>query len=313
MHDLSFFSAALNALPEHVCIINEVGDIQFVNQAWIDFGASNSPSTTFDWCSINYFDACESASQDPDDELSQVISGIQSVALQKIPAFSAEYPCHSDNVQRWFLLRCSPFKFNDTNYTLLQHIDITKKKRAVINSNIDELTGVANRRAFNTFFSKEWSRCTRLNVPISTIVIDIDNFKSFNDTYGHVKGDWCLEAICSKLKVLAKRPSDMFCRYGGEEFVYVLGNTNSLQALEICAKVHQALAELNIEHKGNENFSRVTVSIGVACCHPDALKEQQRLLECADHYLYDAKAQGKNTTRYHQCNSKVCTERYCDH
>lgn len=313
MDNINFFTAAFNVLPEHICVINKTGDIQFVNQSWVDFEINNSLSKPTDWYKANYFNACKISSSDSNDEILHIVSGIKAVANSKLSTFTFEYPCHSADNQRWFLLNCLPFNYNHNTYTLLQHVNVTKKKQAEINSNIDALTGVGNRRAFNEFFENEWLRCSRSGLPISIIIIDIDNFKVFNDTYGHVKGDWCLKIISNELRKLANRPTDMLCRYGGEEFIYVLGNTTSKQAEDICTKVHDALKELNINHKAIKKNPYVTVSIGLACIHPENLDDKSNLIEYADKYLYDAKSQGKNTTRHHCCKSKTCIPENCSY
>jgi diguanylate cyclase (GGDEF)-like protein len=313
MNSINFFFAAFNALPEHICIINKAGDIQFVNQSWIDFEKNNSTSKLTDCYKANYFNMCKESSTFSNNEILHLISGIKAVANSDMPTFTFEYSCHSGETQRWFLLNCLPFNYNHNIYTILQHVNITKQKQADINSNIDALTGVGNRRAFNEFFENEWLRCTRSRFPISIMIIDIDDFKLFNDTYGHVKGDRCLKLISNKLKQLVNRPTDMFCRYGGEEFIYVLGNTTSKQAEEICSKVHQVIKELKIHHKVIKINPYVTVSIGLACIHPENLADKSSLIEYADKYLYEAKAQGKNTTRHHSCKSEVCTPENCSY
>ncbi|AOW77620.1 hypothetical protein A3Q34_19580 [Colwellia sp. PAMC 20917] len=313
MDEVDFFNNALDALPEHICIINNIGDIVFVNQAWVDFELNNSSTQSTDWHKINYFDICKNSISEDNDDISLILSGIEAVASQNSPSFSFEYPCHSPDNHRWFSLNCTPFKSNQKTYTLLQHVNITQKKQADINSNIDALTGVANRRAFDEFFQKEWLRCARSLSPISLIIIDIDDFKAFNDTYGHVKGDWCLKTICNELKQLVNRPSDLFCRYGGEEFIYVLGNTSSKQAQEICTKIHQVLKELNIKRDAIKDSIRVTVSAGLACVHPSNFNNKIDLLEYADKYLYTAKSQGKNTTRCHYCESEICSPKNCSY
>jgi diguanylate cyclase (GGDEF)-like protein len=211
--------------------------------------------------------------------------------------FKIEYPCHSPEEERWFELNCIPFTFKQENYFLLQHSNITQKIEASINSNIDALTLVGNRRAFNNFLDKEWRRCSRSGHPISAIIIDIDNFKQFNDTYGHVEGDNCLKNVSQVLKELVHRPSDIFCRYGGEEFVYILGNTDINRALKLCEKIHYSVSTLNIVHSKPNNL--LTVSVGLACVHPDVCNDKEHLIELADSYLYRAKSSGKNTTRFH--------------
>lgn len=290
-------TAVLNTLPEHLCLINVQGKILFVNKAWINFEHENSDTELTDWLNINYLEVCDKSAKQGDTLAKEVALGIRSVANEKEVLFKIEYPCHSPKIQRWFSLNCTPFTLMDQNYLVLQHSDITKKIEANINSNIDALTSVGNRRAFNEFLDREWRRCKRLEQPISAILIDIDNFKEFNDTYGHVKGDECLNSVSHILKKLAHRPSDIFCRYGGEEFVYILGNTETGKALELCEKIHHSIRSLQITHTGPSQY--LTVSIGTACVEPKVCKSKKHLIELADNYLYQAKSAGKNTTRFH--------------
>jgi diguanylate cyclase (GGDEF)-like protein len=194
------------------------------------------------------------------------------------------------------VLKCIPFAFKQSSCLLIQHSNITEKLKANINSNIDALTLVGNRRAFNEFLVDEWRRCSRLEHPICAVIIDIDNFKQFNDTYGHLKGDDCLVRVSRVLKELVHRPGDIFCRYGGEEFIYILGNTDMRRALGLCKKIHTAVHRLKIAQAKACQY--LTVSIGIACVHPGSSDNKERLIDLADTYLYGAKSSGKNTTRF---------------
>jgi GGDEF domain-containing protein len=185
----------LNVLPEHLCIINPQGKILFVNKAWIDFEPCSTEKTLTNWLNVNYLDVCDKSAESGYKLAKKTAQGIRAVAGKKQAVFEIEYPCHSPEKRQWFALNCIPFTFKQKDYLLLQHSNITQKIIANINSNNDALTLVGNRRAFNEFLDKEWRRCSRLGHPISAIIIDIDNFKQFNDKYGHVKGDNCLRRV----------------------------------------------------------------------------------------------------------------------
>ncbi|MFT5839898.1 MAG: diguanylate cyclase (GGDEF)-like protein [Flavobacteriales bacterium] len=287
----------LNVFPEHLCITNLEGKILFVNKAWIDFEYDNTDNKLTNWLNVNYLDVCDKSAAHGFKLAEETAIGIRAVASKKQADFKIEYPCHSPQVQKWFLLKCIPFTYKGNRYLLIQHSNITQKIEANINSNIDALTLVGNRRAFNTFLDHEWRRCERLEHPISAVIIDIDNFKQFNDTFGHLKGDDCLRRVSQILKELVHRPSDIFCRYGGEEFVYILGNTDIHRALGLCEKIHFAVRNLNIAHKKPRQF--LTVSIGLASVYPRVCGNKEHLIELADTYLYRAKSSGKNTTCFH--------------
>ena len=304
-------SQVLNTLPEHICILNSVGKIIFVNKAWIDFERDNSKNKLTDWLGINYLDVCDTSAQNGSKLAKDVALGIRGVLHGEEAFYKAEYPCHSPSTQRWFSFNCLPFEFARRCYFLLQHADITQKVKADMNSNLDALTLVGNRRAFNEFLDREWRRCTRGGQPISAIIIDIDNFKQFNDTYGHVKGDHCLKDVSQVLKELVHRSSDIFCRYGGEEFVYILGNTNIRSTLQLCEKIHASIRSLHILHANSDSGKYLTVSIGTATVQPLISKNKEQLIELADNYLYQAKLEGKNTTRFHDCRREPCHPENC--
>jgi diguanylate cyclase (GGDEF)-like protein len=288
----------LNILPEHICILNTQGNIVFVNSAWLNFERDNTNTELIDWLNINYLDVCDISAQSDSELAKDVAQGIRSVLNEEELSFQIEYPCHSPSAQKWFLLSCFPFVF-EKKYYLLQHLNITQKIEANITSNLDHLTLVGNRRFFDDFLDREWRRCARLNLSITAIIVDIDDFKQFNDTYGHIKGDNCLKEVSQILKGLVHRPSDTFCRYGGEEFIYILGNTDIHRALKLCDKIHRSIQSLHIAHSNSVTGEYLSVSIGVASLYPVIGINKEQLIKQADTYLYDAKSNGKNTTRFH--------------
>ena len=165
-------------------------------------------------------------------------------------------------------------------------------------SNLDGLTGVANRRSFDEMIKKEWcrSRRTNENIEVSLLLIDIDYFKPYNDSYGHQSGDDCLKKVAWILNGCTTRACDLFARYGGEEFVAVLIGTNAEGALMVANKMHAALAEHAIKHEFSKAADRITISVGVATMTPGENNKPEQLIEAADKALYEAKAQGRNQT-----------------
>ena len=295
----SLLSSVLNAFQDHLCIMDIQGNILFVNNAWIDFERRNSNSDLTDWLSVNYLDVCDKSVGDGSEFAKKAGRGIRTVINQKAHSFKIEYPCHSPETQRWFLLSCTAFEFENTKHLLVKHSNATQKIKAQINSHTDALTLVGNRRALDEFLDHEWRRCIRLRQPISALMIDIDDFKEFNDINGHLQGDECLKKISQALKILVHRPSDILCRYGGEEFIYILGNTNLHIALELSDKIHNSIEDLQIVQNQEQPDKYVTVSIGVCSICPTSSDEKEILIKKADHYLYRAKSGGKNTTRSH--------------
>lgn len=158
----------------------------------------------------------------------------------------------------------------------------------------DGLTGLSNRRMFDESFQREWRRCLRLKKPMSLVMLDVDNFKQYNDLYGHPQGDECLKAIAKKLSKSAPRPADLVARYGGEEFVMVLGETDQNGARWVAERVRQRVALLQLPHTGSQH-QFVSVSCGISSVYPTRELSAETLLQSADLALYEAKHQGRNT------------------
>jgi|GEM_PF-3363113 len=158
----------------------------------------------------------------------------------------------------------------------------------------DALTGLYNRGYFNESFNREWRRCAREKIELSLIMIDIDFFKSYNDTYGHLKGDECLIKIAGILQSCLKRPADMVARYGGEEFIAMLPNTDRHGAMKIAQCFRQKLVDTAIEHKDSKVASSVTLSAGIATQVPQSDGNLELLIKLADDRLYEAKNSGRD-------------------
>ncbi|QYF93328.1 diguanylate cyclase [Massilia sp. PAMC28688] len=158
----------------------------------------------------------------------------------------------------------------------------------------DGLTGVANRRAFDERLQGEWRRCARAQMPISLIMVDIDQFKHFNDHYGHQAGDACLQQAGAAMRRAAMRPQDVVARYGGEEFAILLPQEDLAGAETVARKVLDEIAALKIAHERSSICPFITVSMGVASITPHGQVEPATLVKNADSLLYRAKAAGRN-------------------
>jgi diguanylate cyclase (GGDEF)-like protein len=159
-------------------------------------------------------------------------------------------------------------------------------------SMIDGLTSIENRRAFDIEFHKAWKKSLQEQRPLALIMIDIDNFKNFNDTYGHLSGDQTLIRIAEVIKDAAKRPSDLAARFGGEEFVVMFMNTSAEEAALVAEEIRTRIQELRFEN--GEITSVITVSLGVASVVPDNEMKPDELISAADRALYKAKDDGRN-------------------
>lgn len=177
---------------------------------------------------------------------------------------------------------------------------------AVLNrlSLIDSLTGVPNRRCFDQSLEQELRLSIRNNMNLSLILIDIDYFKLYNDTYGHQAGDKCIKAIAQCISSCLRRPSDLIARYGGEEFAAVLPDTDSTGAQFVAQKLARSLKEVKIIHESSKVSDIVTVSQGIATFSPDFEISASELIIAADKALYEAKGSGRNTAKHFDFSKK---------
>lgn len=166
----------------------------------------------------------------------------------------------------------------------------------------DALSGLANRRHFDLMLEQEWDRLRREHASLAVLFIDVDHFKRYNDTYGHVAGDACLTEVGRALAAAAWRPGDVVARYGGEEFVVLLPATDIGGASEVAERILAGVDLLAIPHASSDVSGHVTVSIGLAVAIPDAEGSAQGLLEKADRALYAAKHAGRHRVVMHQAN-----------
>ena len=183
---------------------------------------------------------------------------------------------------------------------MIRMIEKEKEELLSLNKELDRqastdgLTGVANRRYLNEFVEREWARAVRENTTVAVIMVDIDFFKAYNDTYGHLAGDECLKRVARQLKNNIKRPADLVARYGGEEFAIVLPNTDVQGAEVIAENCRKSIETLAIVHGASSVSSVVTVSLGVACSREAQCRAATDLFAEADSALYKAKQLGRN-------------------
>ena len=161
-------------------------------------------------------------------------------------------------------------------------------------ANCDGLTGLANKRCFNERLEEEWRRGQRNGTSLSLVILDIDHFKRFNDTYGHPEGDECLKKVAEVLRRSSRRPADLAARFGGEEFVLLLPETSSAGALKFAQWIRDEVARMAIPHRASTTSDCVTVSVGVASVDLSVGDSPADLVEQADQALYRAKESGRD-------------------
>ncbi|HBW36845.1 MAG TPA: hypothetical protein DEF89_16695 [Desulfosporosinus sp.] len=180
---------------------------------------------------------------------------------------------------------------NDITEIKLRETELVEK------SFFDSLTGIYNRRYFDENIEKEWKKCLRENESLSLIMLDIDFFKNYNDFYGHQEGDNCLKKIAQEIRLSLLRPSDIVVRYGGEEFVVILPNTNKNGALRVAERIRKNISNLAIKHEASTVSKVVTLSQGIAEMNTinDIVYE---CLKNADKSLFSAKNNGRDRIEF---------------
>jgi two-component system, chemotaxis family, response regulator WspR len=198
-------------------------------------------------------------------------------------------------------------RYHSRAYTILRQRDaayraLRESQRKLVELNlelqrlnrVDGLTGLSNRSYLDEVLANEWSRATREQSPLSVLMIDIDDFKKYNDTHGHVAGDVALRKVAGALRLQLKRPADLAARFGGEEFTAILPTTPVAGARSVAESIRAAVEALAIPHGNSTVGSRLTLSIGGATMIPGRGTAYLRLVEAADRALYQAKRNGKN-------------------
>ena len=288
-----FAAAVIDALAEHICVIDRNGVIVSVNRAWREFAIDNPPVSNRTGVGTDYLDVCSKASGPGSEGAEQFASGIRAVLDGRSELFEMEYPCHSPTENRWFLGHVTPLESGHRG-AVISHTAITERKllefKLLRMAETDSLTGLTNRGYFRNAANLEVGRVNRFGSVASIVMIDLDRFKSINDTYGHPAGDEvlrCFAETCSK----PLRQIDVFARIGGEEFVILLPGTDEAGAVYVAEKLRAALCEMTVE-SGQKQFG-ITASFGVAQIRSGDASIDACLVR-ADKALYAAKQAGRD-------------------
>jgi len=224
---------------------------------------------------------------------------LDSLGLVKLKGDRCELSCE---LYRQYFIHQNLEGIDERNFRLVQLERENRKLHKL--AQIDGLTQVANRRCFDQTWQTEWERMASHQAFLSVLLLDIDCFKAYNDTYGHQAGDDCLRQVARAIQACARRPSDLVARYGGEEFAILLPKTSEAEAIQIAQGILQHLRGLRLQHRASLLARKVvTVSIGVAGTIPHPNEDPAHLLEAADQALYASKHAGRD--RYTLYN-KAC-------
>jgi len=192
-----------------------------------------------------------------------------------------------------------PFSIPIIKARIKNHLELKSHRDTLEKmSSLDGLTGIANRRKFDVQMDSEWRTAVKYRHPISIILIDIDNFKAYDDKYGHLAGDDCLREVASTLRASLNRSGDLVARYGGEEFVCILPNTDKKGAVKVAEKLRVAVEGLKIEHSYSDVSKYVTISLGVNSVIPSLESSCEDFIKVSDDNLYMAKKKGRNLVYY---------------
>ncbi len=169
----------------------------------------------------------------------------------------------------------------------------------------DQLTKVANRRMFDEKLVKEWDHALRGGTMLSLVLLDVDDFKRYNDGYGHSRGDKCLRAVADALRTALPRGTDILARYGGEEFAVILPFTDARGGQVVSERMRRAIEALRLPHKHSTVGAHLTITAGGVTCQPASDMKPTHLIELADLALYQAKARGKNRVEWGDWNPEA--------
>jgi diguanylate cyclase (GGDEF)-like protein len=298
LHSKGFAVAVIDALSSHICVVDRYGVITAVNRAWRNFREQNAGNACSTDIGAHYLETCKRAEGPGSEEADAFAEGVQSVLAGGSELFGLEYPCHSATKARWFLGRATPLAIAKGG-AVISHIDITDRKLMEFELSrlaaTDSLTGLPNRRYFIETANREVERVRRFGTSTSVVMIDLDHFKSVNDTYGHAMGD---QALCSFAQTCKKslRPTDLLARLGGEEFAVLLPGAGAESGVGVAEMLRRSVAETAIE--GSHGSINVTSSSGVT----EILRSDRSIddaLRRADLALYAAKRAGRNCVMQH--------------
>lgn len=303
---LYLFTAAAHKINAGVTIIDNGGRVWFWNQ-WLAEKSGLPHAEVTGKSFLALFPELNNSrlAMAIDLALKRGLFSLLSQSLNKAPLPLFDNPCSpGERLQQ--AIHVTPLEcMNHDRFCMIQITDVSiavKKERLLREqaealrglAYIDGLTGIPNRRRLNEYLGDEFKRAKRNRTPLSVIMVDVDYFKQYNDTYSHSAGDFCLQRVANAIKATLRRPADLVARYGGEEFSIILPDTPENPAISLGEDIRKQIESLDILHETSEVARHVTVSMGIAGVPPDSKISDSELLIQADTALYQAKKNGRN-------------------
>ncbi len=295
---LEFLREAFDTLEDNICIIDTLGEIVFVNKSWVEFGSNNDLQLERSkWIGMNYLNVCQSATES-DLLAKSVYNGIQDILGGSSEYLECEYPCHSPEELRWFIVSVKPMYFGQTQYLIICHHDITRRKLAEDEvsrlASTDFLTGALTRTKFDEVVGLLWKRSCEESSKLCIAMIDLDDFKKVNDNFGHIFGDECLRHVGSLIQAQLPNCEDIyFARFGGEEFILI--STLPFKIMNnVMSKIRKTISSTKVFSETIASPPKLTVSAGLVELKPSNDENLNKAISVADGFLYQAKKEGKN-------------------
>jgi diguanylate cyclase (GGDEF)-like protein len=281
---LELRSFAFDRLSATAAVLDDSGLIVDTNEAWRLFARLNDGAIETTGPGVNYLGVCDRSAASGSDGAAAAAAGLREILDGEREHFDLEYPCASPSEDRWFMLQASAAPVADGSGVVLFHVNMTARKvledRLVMLAEHDELTGLPNRRSAVRFVTEQLADARGTGAPVWALFLDLDGFKSVNDTYGHHAGDELLVQVAARAR-RAVRDGDLLCRFGGDEFFLACPGLDHVGAAALAARLRVAMS-------GPFQVGAAEVSIGVSVglASSDADSTVDTLLVAADAQMY---------------------------
>lgn len=290
----AFSHMVLDALEQQIAVIDNQGVILYTNEAWKTSGVQECTSMTCLDVGRNFLQACQQMTQSGDSIMVEAIEGLKSVLERRSLTYKVEYPSCIAGCERWYAMNITALEGLRSNFSIITHCDITQRKKAQQQATHmaqhDLLTGLANRPHMREFLRQKWNYCQLHKMPLSIVLIDIDQFRRFNET-DEAFGDDCLVSIANVLKDLTRRQGDLAVRYGSAEFLMIFSDYNEQQTAYLGNLLRTKVQDLALYSQEQQS---VTISAGAVTFQPSTSVNIQEVFQAAEQALSQAQSERGN-------------------